>query len=464
MAPTYGPWSTRDIVPKKAKPPAKKPAAPGGGGGAHALTPAQQVAAALKAQLTPLDYTEHARQTRAAEDAQQRQNATIAIMRELNSQQAPTAALFDQALQQQQGYASQYAGMLKDANPNADIQASLAAIGAPQAQRDQIAGQNTANYGGQAGFLFGQQGVIPGNTLLSNRNAQVGFLAGLPAIEGLAGLQAQSAAGRVSAGQHDQYVADRLRITGQAPGLLQQANAYEENRQAAKDAAIQKQINANTQLDLERKSLGIKIEPRPNASLSKAFGYIVDQYGNPLTDRAGRTVPYHTTPKTPKTPAKDPALRPNPALSKGRKYMVDGYGNPVTDATGNPIPTPKNPAKPPKAGTAGKQRQAFFYGQRAKAIKDARGLFAGPTADPGAPPLTVAGPSSGPTPASPKNPAPKAYTPYNKAYNQLYTSYQPALSAQGFKRAAIRQMIENSLKAAGYKIPPRRTPKPRGPQ
>src|SRR5439155_9857215 len=99
-------------------------------------------------------------------------------------QQVPgqVQADYERGIGQQAGLAKLSADALLAANPNPQAQNDLAAIGAPQAQRDAIAKVNQAVFGGGAAGLQYTGGTIPGTQLSEDEGARLAFARALPSI------------------------------------------------------------------------------------------------------------------------------------------------------------------------------------------------------------------------------------------------------------------------------------------
>lgn len=225
----------KPAAPVTPKQPARKPAA-------AVATPAQlspedQAAQAVTAALAPL-YA--AQGTQATGQNTAITNLTKAIIAQLMPGAAQVGGQYDQAIGQQTNLSNSAADALRAANPNTQDQALLSAINAPQAQRDQLANQNSAAFNGAASVGQYVGGVLPMSSLQSQKLAAMGLAQQQPAIEGLRGQQALSAALATQS-------ADRAKIDAMRPDLIQKYTA-------ANTAAEQKQAY----LDIARESLGLK--------------------------------------------------------------------------------------------------------------------------------------------------------------------------------------------------------------
>lgn len=203
-------------------------------------TPAQTVASILAAQFRPLDYAQARTSAQAAKEQAALQNATRALVQQLQGGAAQAAPLYDAAVNQTTGLAQQAAQMLGAANPNPQIQSDLSAINAPEAQHAQLAQQTQAQFPGQGAVLNIMQGSIPGASLVAQKAAEQGFLAGLPTVAALEGEQSLKSLLARAADSRDKYVEQRLGVAGQAASLLPQLQQQVvENRQADRSFGLQ---------------------------------------------------------------------------------------------------------------------------------------------------------------------------------------------------------------------------------
>ena len=188
-----------------------------------ALTAAQLIAQALAPSYKQLDTARQQGVT-----ALNQSNTNLANY--LSGFAPQVQADYANAVNQQVGIANEGAAALRAANPNADVQKLLAAIGAPSSQQSAVASQlgNTFNSGGAA--LFGLQGYVPGNYLSQSGLAQLEFNRALP---GLAQAHGQSVLGDFltrSQQQRDALAAEGAKLL---PSLTLQLQD-----QAAKNAAL----------------------------------------------------------------------------------------------------------------------------------------------------------------------------------------------------------------------------------
>lgn len=210
------------------------------------LTPEQTAAQAVEQALAPL-YT--AQGTQATQQNAAITSLTKAIIAQLQPAAGQIGGEYDQAIGQQTNLANSAADRLAAANPNTQDQALLSAINAPDAQRAALAAQNSAAFNGGAAVGSYVGGVLPVSSLQSQKLAGMGLAHQMPAIEGLRGQQALSAA------LASQSV-DRAKIDAMRPDLLQKYQASEVAAQNAQVAQQQKQ----QYLDIARQSLGLKAQ------------------------------------------------------------------------------------------------------------------------------------------------------------------------------------------------------------
>lgn len=204
-------------------------------------TPAQTVAAILAAQYKPLDYAQSRAQAQAAKEQAALQAANLALVHQLQGGVNAAAPAYDAAVTQTSDLARQAAQMLAAANPNQQIQGDLAAIGAPHEQQALLADQLGRGFNGQGAVLNVQQGSIPGASLVAQKAAEQGYLAGLPTVAALQGQQNLRSLLARSADSQDKYVEQRLGVAGQAASLLPQLlQQRTENQQADRSFGLQK--------------------------------------------------------------------------------------------------------------------------------------------------------------------------------------------------------------------------------
>ena len=94
------------------------------------------------------------------------------------------------ALSTTQALGQQGMQALQAANPNAQNQALLSAIGAPQAQHEALQQQNQDVFGGGGAVLNYTGGVLPGQTFAQDQAARTAYARSLPEVQALSGRQA----------------------------------------------------------------------------------------------------------------------------------------------------------------------------------------------------------------------------------------------------------------------------------
>jgi hypothetical protein len=167
---------------------------------------------------------------------------------------------YDHMIAQTTGMADKAAAGLAAANPNADTQAMLDAVGAPAEQKTQVGDLNRNVYQGGAALLSGTQGFLPGETLAKVGLAQKTYARSLPAVIGAQGLQALRQF-LYESDQARQTLSDqRLQVASGAPKLLydiqtqNQANAFKQQQLDFEQALAAKQYG------LKVKDLGLKVQ------------------------------------------------------------------------------------------------------------------------------------------------------------------------------------------------------------
>lgn len=187
----------------------------------------------------------------AAQEKNQRaalQQFTQALITQLSGVAPQVASDYDLAQTQQTALAQMASNQLAAAGTDVQAQtnADLAAIGAPQQQLDQLRAQNANTFGGGAATQFFTQGTIPGQSLAADRAAQLGYARNLPGIAGLQGV-------------------DALRNITYNAGLARQKLASEkrksvfETTQSLGDRRLKEQAAAQNQAIVEAQ-LGLKVQ------------------------------------------------------------------------------------------------------------------------------------------------------------------------------------------------------------
>lgn len=299
MKPTPG----RTPAPRRTVLPAPKPRR------RVSLNPMQQATLNVNRLLAP-QYAE-------ANQEAQRQNQAIqaytaAVMQQLAGMAPAIQNDYNNAIGAQQGLVNAAATSLRNVNPSGDVAKLLSAVGAPQAQTDQIQGNLNNVFDGGAAVTQYNQGVSPLGALRAQGEAATTLARLQPSFQALAGRQALQSA---LANQSDL----RAKIAAQTPGLIQdQLNTFTKNSQARQQLALEAQAaglkQSNTQFNqkvtlaklqqsqdkylrdynLRVKEFNSKQDATaakaamPNTSLSKARGYLVDSSGKALLDPNGK--------------------------------------------------------------------------------------------------------------------------------------------------------------------------------
>jgi hypothetical protein len=197
---------------------------------------------------------------RAQEEQQQAaiSQFTAALISQLQGEPAKAAADYDTALAQSNALATQSADALRQANQNPQVQADLAAVGAPEAQKEQLAGKMSDVFTGGAGALQQTGGTIPGQFLAEEKASRLGYLRTLPFAAGAEGQRAL----RQSLWQDSQalqgFEDQRGQLAARAPELYQQAVSQAQAQEAAaRDFELKQQALAVNQ-QIARAQLGLK--------------------------------------------------------------------------------------------------------------------------------------------------------------------------------------------------------------
>lgn len=227
--------------PKKKRPPARRPQQQSTS--PLPLTAEEQAAefadALLAPQHTALDQQERNRQQAITQ-------FTAELIRVLGGQPAAIEQDYNNAIAQQAALAAESRAGLQAASPDAQVQADLAAIGAPDAQREALARQLGNVFGGGGATLFETGGRIPGAALAADKAAELGFARTLPSVVGLQGQQNLAT-------MLAQIAQERERVNATRPGLLLQREA-----QLADQALKQRAADWNEQY--LRAQLGLKVD------------------------------------------------------------------------------------------------------------------------------------------------------------------------------------------------------------
>lgn len=336
---------TAPVTPKvpARTPAAVKPAAPAA---TPQLSPEDQATQAVTAALAPL-YA--AQGTQATGQNAAITNLTRAIIAQLQPGAAQVGGQYDQAIGQQTNLSNNAADALRAANPNTQDQALLSAINAPQAQQDQLAGQNNAAFNGGAAVGQYVGGVLPMSSLQSQKIAAVGMANQQPAIEGLRGQQSLSAA-------LTNQAAERAKIDAMKPDLIQKYTAADVAAQqkqdyldmAAAKFGYQQTKDARTQaISIAKFNAGVTAKNNKiDVTVSKSIpgGIARNSNGDPII-RSGKVITINANGST---TAKVPtASQINTFITQwkaGKTQSVttiakDANGNTVYDANGAPKTT-----------------------------------------------------------------------------------------------------------------------------
>jgi cell wall-associated NlpC family hydrolase len=125
---------------------------------------------------------------------------------------------------------------LAAANPNASTQNMLAAINAPQAQRDAVAAQNSTVFNGGAGLLKYAGGVIPSTQMGEDAQARDTYLASLPSNIALTGLRGMNVLGNMATKEQgalsQQENSDRLKAIADNAAAVSRAQDVQARAQS----------------------------------------------------------------------------------------------------------------------------------------------------------------------------------------------------------------------------------------
>lgn len=176
-------------------------------------------------QLQPL-YLENDQQMQELQRLQAQRAAVIQQMTQGIMGQLSTIA--PQVQQEYQGFfdrnlsaAKEGAAALAAASPDKQIQADLAAVGAPTEQHQQIATQDQNVFQGGGAVLQDVAGTIPGQAIASSGAAETAYARKLPAFAALQGQQTLKSFLQDMSDQQLKVLDDRRLIAAKAPGLLQ---------------------------------------------------------------------------------------------------------------------------------------------------------------------------------------------------------------------------------------------------
>lgn len=219
------------VKPKPSKAPVGRGTVRTGGSGTSAAQ--QMVNAALAPILASLKQQETTAGLANLRQQDSLSSFTRGILDYLKGAPAAIQSDYQGAVDQTRNLAQASADQLLKSNPNSLNQADLAAIGAPQEQRDALAAQNQNVYGGGASVLFKTAGAIPATAFAEDKAAASAFANSLPSIQGLAATQAFQ---RLLAQQGEgmaKFAAQRAEIEGKRPGLLLDAQSQIDKQASA---------------------------------------------------------------------------------------------------------------------------------------------------------------------------------------------------------------------------------------
>lgn len=155
---------------------------------------------------------------------------------------------YNQMLSQQMALGSQQQQALTAANPNANIQNDLSAIGAPSNQQAQVANNLNQAFTGGGAVLYGTGAYIPGNKIARDEASQLAFVRSLPAISQARGSQIISQQDAASQKALSDLAQQEAQVYAGVPKLH-----LDYQSQLAANSAKQQQLN------LERRALGLKV-------------------------------------------------------------------------------------------------------------------------------------------------------------------------------------------------------------
>lgn len=206
------------------------------------LTPLQEANLQVKRALQP-QY--HQADVEAQRQNQAIQSFTTSIMQQLAGAAPQIGQEYNSAINAQSGMVNAAADSLRAVNPTGDVQKLLDAVGAPQAQGQQIAGNLNNVFNGGAAVGQYVNGVSPLGALRSQGLAAESLAHLQPGFSALAGRQALQSA---LAQQADA----RAKISEQQPGLVQNwLNSFTSNKYKAQQIALETQYK-DAQLGLSQ--------------------------------------------------------------------------------------------------------------------------------------------------------------------------------------------------------------------
>jgi len=259
---------------------------------------------------------------------------------------------------------------LRAVNPTGDVAHLLDSIGAPQAQQQQIAGNLNNVFNGGAAVGQYVNGVLPLGVLRSQGEAATSLARLQPGFAALTGQQNLLTA----LGQQKDA---RMKIAGQMPQLEQDWLSQFHTNQ-----------NQKQQLAMEAQAAGLKVQ-KQDFDQNLAVSKLRQQQNQFIAKQAAKADSY---------------TKPNNSLSRTKGYVVDGNGNPILVngkrqiLPGFSVNAQGRVIKTPKAAKAGKTSQAAAFPNltktqvltlRARMAKSRNGVPANPkTGDPAYPPIS----------------------------------------------------------------------------
>lgn len=169
-----------DPVPKTKKVAPTKPKKPSVAqvSAAKPLTPLDQLVAQYASQQAELKAQQLGQQQAATQFSQQ-------MLQYLNDQPGAINALYQHAVDQTNQFGQTSADQFRAANPNAQIQADLGAIGAGPEQQAKVGGDLNSIYGTGGATLYAAGGAIPATELAANQASAGLYANSLPGIQAL---------------------------------------------------------------------------------------------------------------------------------------------------------------------------------------------------------------------------------------------------------------------------------------
>lgn len=160
----------------------------------------------------------------------------------LASLKAPQPDVYGAAAQDQTSAANGAAATLARVNPDAQTQAMLRAIGAPQSQQDQVGQQNNVTFNGQGALGQYVGGALPAGVFAQDQQARDTYLKSLPATVGLSAIQGLGHLNLLASNENGQLAGQKA--SAQQKALSDLANYVQQNRNFALRAQGQ-QFNEN---------------------------------------------------------------------------------------------------------------------------------------------------------------------------------------------------------------------------